>query len=153
MFRTIDAIHKDPDTYLPDQLPYLESVSGTKSTVQDLKSIYANNDPLISFDDQTQYWTDLKAPTSYQTIYNAQIASAQKGGILPKDKEYTADDAISGKGVYDQLVALRKGYDDLKADAADLTGEAKTLADEAAAQYEARNYLDAYRKLKTATAT
>ena len=153
MFRTIDAIHKDPKTYLPDQLPYLESVSGTKSTVQDLQSIYANNDPLISFDDQTQYWTDVKAPTSYQTIYNAQIASAQKGGILPKDEEYTADDAISGKAVYEQLVALRKAYDDMKGDAADLSGDAKTLADEAAAQYDARNYLDAYRKLKTATAS
>ena len=152
MFRTIDAVAKDPETYLPDQIPYLKSVSGTKSSVQDLKSIYANNDPLIDFDKQTQFWTDLKAPTSYQTIYNAQIASAQKGGILPKGKTYTADDAISGRGVYTQLVALRKAYDGLLPKAKDLSGAKKTMATAAATQYDARNYLDAYRMLSTAVA-
>lgn len=153
MFRTIDAIKADPKKYLPDQIPYLESVSGTKSSVADLEQIYKVNDPLISFDDQTQYWTDLKAPTSYQTIYNAQIKSAQEGGVLPKGKEYTADDAIVGKEFYDQLVALRKAYDDMVADAGDLSGDAKALADSAAEQYEARNYLDAYRQLKAATSS
>jgi ABC-type nitrate/sulfonate/bicarbonate transport system substrate-binding protein len=151
MFRTIDAIAADPEKYLPYQIPYLASVSGTKSTVADLKSIYANNDPLIDFDKQTQYWSDLSAPTSYKTIYDAQIATAQKGGILPKGKKYSADDAIVGKEVYDQLLALRKGYDDLAGKAGSLTGSAKTTAAAAKAQYEARNYLDAYRMIKTAT--
>lgn len=151
MFRTIDAIHEDPKKYLPDQVPYLESVSGTKTSVQDLETIYKVNDPLIGFDEQTQYWSDVKAPTSYQTIYNAQIASAQKGGVLPKGKKYTADDAIVGKDFYDQLVALRKGYDEMLPDAKDLSGSQAALAKEAAAQYKARNYLDAYRQLKAAT--
>ncbi|MDN8779976.1 hypothetical protein Q0M83_14915, partial [Staphylococcus aureus] len=53
MFRTIDAIAEDPKKYLPDQVPYLESVSGTKSSVQDLQTIYKVNDPLIGFDEQT----------------------------------------------------------------------------------------------------
>ncbi len=152
MFRTIDAIAADPEKYIPDQLPYLASVSGTKSTVADLKSIYANNDPLIPFDKQTEYWSDPKAPTSYKTIYDAQIASAQKGGVLPKGKTFTADDAIIGKEVYDQLVALRKGYDDLAAKAGSLTGAAKAMAADAKTQYDNRNYLDAYRMIKTATA-
>lgn len=152
MFRTIDAIAADPEQYLPDQIPYLESVSGTKSTVEDLKSIYANNDPLIPFDKQTQYWGDVSAPTSFKTIYDAQIASAQKGGILPKGKTFTAEQAIVGKEVYDQLVALRKGYDDLVAKASGLSGAKKTMAADAKAQYDARNYLDAYRMIKTATA-
>lgn len=153
MFRTIDAIQKEPEKYLPDQVPYLESVSGTKTSVEDLQQIYKVNDPLINFDDQTQYWTDLEAPTSYQTIYNAQIKSAQEGGVLPKGKEFTADDAIVGKDFYDQLVALREAYDEMAGDAGDLSGEAKTLAESAAAQYEARNYLDAYRQLKAATSS
>lgn len=151
MFRTIDAIQEDPKKYLPDQVPYLTSVSGTKTSVSDLEQIYKVNDPLINFDDQTQYWTDLGAPTSYQTIYNAQIKSAQEGGVLPKGKEYTAEDAIVGKEFYDELVALRKAYDELLPEAGDLEGEAKALADSAAEQYEARNYLDAYRQLKAAT--
>lgn len=151
MFRTIDAIAEDPEKYLPKQIPYLESVSGTKSSVKDLKAIYANNDPLIPFDEQTQYWTDLKAPTSYKTIYEAQIASAQKGGVLPKGKTFTAEDAIVGKDLYDQMVALRKAYDGLLDQASGLSGAAKTMAGAAAKQYAARNYLDAYRMLKTAT--
>ncbi|MCW3014942.1 MAG: transporter substrate-binding protein [Solirubrobacterales bacterium] len=152
MFRTIDAIASDPARYLADQIPYQESVSGTKSSVQDLKSIYTNNDPLIPFDEQTQYWTKLDAPTSYKTIYDAQIASAQKGGVLPNGKTFTADQAIIGKEVYDQLVALRKGYDGLAAKASGLSGAEKTMAAAAKKQYDARNYLDAYRMLKTATA-
>lgn len=152
LYRTIDAIAADPEKYLPDQIPYLESVSGTKSTVADLKSIYANNDPLIPFDKQTQYWSDLSAPTSYKTIYDAQIASAQKGGILPKGKTFTADDAIIGKEVYEQLVALKTAYDSVAAKASGLSGAQQTMADGAKAQYDARNYLDAYRMLKTATA-
>ena len=39
------------------------------------------------------------------------------------------------------------------ADAGDLSGDAKALADSAAEQYEARNYLDAYRQLKAATSS
>jgi hypothetical protein len=152
MFRTIDAIHSAPKRYLPDQIPYLASVSGTRSTVQDLQTIYANNDPLISFDDQGQYWTDVDGPRSYKTIYDAQIASAQKGGVLPKGKSFSADDAIIGKTVYDQLLALKQAYDGMVSKASGLTGANKTMAADAAKQYDARNYLDAYRKLRTATA-
>ena len=152
MFRTIDAIHNEPAKVLPDQVPYLTSVSGTPVSVSDLKTIFSYNDPLVSFEDQTKIWNDPHGTNSYLTIYNAQIKSAEAAGILPKGSNYTAQDAIIGAETYNQLVALRHAYDGLKPKASGLSGQKATLAASAAKQYAARNYLDAYRMLKTALA-
>jgi ABC-type nitrate/sulfonate/bicarbonate transport system substrate-binding protein len=152
MFRTIDEIGKHPDQVLGDQVPYLTSVSGVPVSVADLKAIFTVNDPLVPFEKQTAIWDTPGGQNSYQTIYNAQIKSAQAGGVLPKGTTYTADDAINGAETYNQLVALRSAYDALKPTVAALTGAKATLATDAATQYANRNYLDAYRMLKTATA-
>lgn len=152
MFRTIDAIHKEPEKVLPDQVPYLTSVSGTPVSVSDLKTIFSYNDPLVSFEDQTKIWNDPHGTNSYLTIYNAQIKSAEAAGILPKGSHFTAQDAINGAETYNQLVALRHAYDGLKPKASGLSGRKAALAGSAAKQYAARNYLDAYRMLKTALA-
>lgn len=152
MFRTIDAIQADPDRYLQDLSPYITSVSGSKTTVSDLKTIFKVNDPFVPFEEQSQYWTDIKGPRSYQTVYNAQIASAQAGGVLPKGKTFTADDAINGRVAYAQLLELKQGYEDLKGKAGSPAGAKAALATKAAAQAKARNYLDAYRLMKAATA-
>jgi hypothetical protein len=152
MFRTIDAIQAEPDKVLPDQAPYLTSVSGTPVTVGNLKTIFTDNDPLQNFEAQAKIWDDPKGNESYLTIYTPQIASAQAGGILPKSKHFTPQDAIIGAETYNQLVALRKAYDGLKPKASGLTGAKATMAASAATQYANRNYLDAYRMLKTALA-
>lgn len=150
MFRIIDAIEADPDKYLADQAPYITARSGVKTAPQDLETIFNTIDPLVPFEDQTQFWTDLKGPMSYESVYSAQIKSATEAGILPEDGDFSPDDAIVGKQFYDELVALKEAYDELLPDADGLSGESAELAEEAAAQYEARNYLDAYRQLKTA---
>jgi ABC-type nitrate/sulfonate/bicarbonate transport system substrate-binding protein len=146
-FRIFDAITKDPEKYLAFQTPYLSARSGVKVTVPELKTILSINDPLVGFEDQTEFWTKVDGPRSYQSVYKAQIASAQKAGIIPKDKQFTPDDAIVGKQYYDELVALKKAYDDLLPKAG--SGDAALVA-KAKTQYENRNYLDAYRLLKAA---
>jgi ABC-type nitrate/sulfonate/bicarbonate transport system substrate-binding protein len=152
MFRTIDAIQEDPLEYLADQVPYLTSVSGTKTTAKDLDTIFKANDPLIPFEDQSQYWVDLKGPRSYQTVYGAQIASATAGGVLPKGSKLTPEDAINGRETYTKLLALKKGYESAVKGAGKLDGQQATLAAAAKKQADARNYLDAYRMITAAAA-
>lgn len=152
MFRTIDAITKDPLTYLEDQVPYLTSVSGTKTTAKDLDVIFKANDPLIPFEEQTQYWTDLSGPRSYQTVYSAQIKTAQGGGVLPKGKTFTPDDAINGRATYTKLVQLKTAYEAAAKSASGLDGTKAKLAADAKTQAANRNYLDAYRLITAATA-
>lgn len=152
MFRTIDAIQKDPITVLADQAPYMTSVSGQTTSARDLATIFKVNSPLVSFEDQTQFWTDLEGPRSYQTIYGAKIAAAVRGGALPKASKLTADDAINGRAAYVKLVALKNAYEDTARTKSKLTGQAAELATAAKRQSDVRNYLDAYRLIKAAVA-
>jgi hypothetical protein len=147
MFRTIDAIRAHPEI-LSDQVPYLTSASGVPTSVQSLQQTYKAIDPLYTFEEQAAFWKP-SGPLSYATIYNPQIAAAQKGGILSSSHQYVAEDAIIGANAYNDLVALKQAYDALKTKA---SSPNSALASRAAAQYAHRNYLDAYRILKAAVA-
>lgn len=151
MFRIIDNIKQNPDKVLPSQVPYISSVSGTKSSVVALKGAYTFIDPVSDFEEQTEFWVDLEGHRSYQTVYGAQIKAAQAGGVLPKDKTFTPDDAILGRETYLELVKLKRDYEELKASATGLSGDKAKLAQQAATHAEHRNYLDAYRLQKAAS--
>lgn len=150
MYRTIDAIKEEPERYLKDEAPYLTSVTGVKTTDADLKDLAENLFSFKTFEEQTEYWVDLDNPFSYKSVYGAQIDAAKNDGVIPKNLDVKPEDVMVGEKYYKKLVALREAYDGLKAKAADLTGEKKALADDAAVHYENRNYLDAYRMLRTA---
>ncbi len=151
-FRIFDAIKKTPQAALALQAPYLTARSGVKVTVPELKAILGTTDPLVSFEDQTQFWTNLAGPRSYLSVYKPQIASAQKAGILPSGQSFTPDDAIVGKQFYDELVALKAAYDTMLPKASGLSGAKAALAAKAATMYTDRDYLDAYRLLSAAVA-
>jgi len=151
MFRIIDYALEDPDKAFALQAPYLKTRSGVDIGVDGIKTIFKGIDPFVKFEDQPQFWGK-RAGNSlhYETVYEPQIAAAVKGGILPKGKTFKPSDGIIGKQVYDTLVGLKKQYDALAPKASGLSGDAATLATSAKAQYDARNYLDAYRMLNTA---
>lgn len=152
MFRTIDDIEEDPDSALPDQLPYLESRSGVDLGVDGLKQVYEVIDPLTPFEEQPKYWDEsLKDPTYFETVYSEQIKAAQSGGILPAGDSLEPSSNIVGGKYYQILMDLKEGYDDLLTDVDELTGDSAELAADAAKQYEWHNYLDAYRLLKAAS--
>jgi len=152
MFRTIDAVVDHPDQYLQEQLPYLTSVTGVDETLPNLKDTQDLLFDFVPFEEQAKWWSDVDGPNSYQSVYSAQIDSAKQSGIIPADKDVTPDDAIVGRDFYEQLVALKNAYDKLLAQKGkNLSGAKGQLAEQAAEQYAARNYLDAYRMLKTAT--
>jgi hypothetical protein len=147
MFRTIDAIKEAPDDTLADQVPYLTSVSGVKASVESIKQVFRVVDPLIPFEDQDEVWNDPSSPRSYERIYNAQIKPAEAGGVLPKGK-FTARDAMIGADPYNALVKLKREYESLRKQ--DAKASRSPLGKQAAKHYDNRNYLDAYRMLKTA---
>ena len=152
MYRIIDAVLADPDRMLAMQLPYLESRTGGAVGLDGLKHVITKLDPLTSFEDQAQYWTDTSSPFYFKTLYVGQIEAAQKGGILPKDKEFAPEDIIVADEIYKEMVRLKEEYDELESGASDVSAEKQKLVDGARTQYEARNYLDAVGMLKAALA-
>ena len=149
MFRMIDAVVADPAQVARDQAAYFASRAGAATPPEQMVQTYKAIYHFIPFKEQPEVWGN--GPRSAQKIYSAQIAQAEKGGLLPAGKGYTPDDAIIGGDLYRQLVTLKKGYDDLVGEAKGLDGRKGDLARQAAQQYEHYNYLDAYRMLKTAT--
>lgn len=152
VFRIIDAVLKDPEATLPDQTTYLERVTGTDIGVPGLTKVLTEIDPLTPFDEQADYWVNEDARFYYTKLYEPQIEAAQEGGVLPKNKQFKASDLIVAGKYYEELVELKEKYDGMVGQAGDLSGEKKELAEDAATQYEAFNYLDAVRLLEEALA-
>ncbi|MEV6216677.1 ABC transporter substrate-binding protein [Nocardia sp. NPDC051833] len=152
MFRIIDDILGKPDASLAAQLPYLNERSGLNLQVAGLQKIYDVIDPVVPFEGQPKFWDEgSRDPKNYQVVYSEQVAAAKKGGILP-DKAFELAQHFVGGKFYEVLMRLKADYDELVGQAATLTGKPAELAAQAAQQYQWRNYLDAYRILKTALA-
>lgn len=147
-FRIVDAILHQPNTTLPVQVPYLESVTGGNYDLQDMKLIYGKIDPVTPFEAQGKYWLEVDNPQYYKNIYNPQIKSLQEGGVLPKDQKLDASQVFLGTEVYQTMLNLKNQYEGLAPDAKkanpDLAAKAQTQADN-------RNYLDAVRFALAAT--
>jgi hypothetical protein len=71
MFRIIDQVKADPTTALGYEAPYLRSVAGTNTTPEDLGKIMKTLDPLVSFEEQTRFWTDTSNPYYYKNVYGS----------------------------------------------------------------------------------
>ena len=154
MFRIIDNINEDiannTDHALKLEVPVIEAAAGTKLGVEGLRTIFKTLDPMKSFEDQAEYWLDQDSPFHYWNVYKPQIHAAQQGGLLPKDKKFSPDDAFTAPYVYRTLLQYRRWYDQLTPKAAGLSGDRAKLAEQAAVHYKDRNYLDAFRMLDAA---
>jgi ABC-type nitrate/sulfonate/bicarbonate transport system substrate-binding protein len=154
MFRIIDAVNTDlakkTDEALALEVPVIEAAAGVQLGVEGLRSIFTTLDPLLSFEQQADYWVNQDNPNYYWNVYMPQIKAAQKGGLLPADQRYIPDQAFTAPDVYKTLLRYRTWYDQLIGKAAGLDGERAQLAKIAAHHYEIRNYLDAYRILNAA---
>lgn len=145
-FRIIDAIKADPKGALAIDAPFLQAAAGTNTTAADLEVIMAVLDPLYTFEDQANFWVNEKSPWYYKSVIAPQLDAAKKGGLIPADSTYTPDDVTVGAGVYKDLVALKGLYDEM----APKVSASSPAAKAAGVQYKNRNYLDAYRILKSA---
>lgn len=154
MFRIIDVINTDlangTDDAIALEVPVIEAAAGVELGVDGLRAIFTTLDPLLSFEDQADYWVNQDSPNYYWNVYMPQIKAAQDGGLLPSDKEFIPDDAFTAPYVYKTLLRYRTWYDQVVDRAAELDGERARLAEVAATHYAIRNYLDAYRILDAA---
>lgn len=154
MFRIIDAINTDlangTDHALALELPVIEAAAGVKLGIDGLRAIFTTLDPLLSFEDQADYWVNQDNPQYYWNVYMPQIKAAQNGGLLPSDKEFIPDGAFTAPHVYKTLLRYRTWYDQMVDGAAALEDNRARLAAVAETHYANRNYLDAYRVLNAA---
>ena len=151
-FRIADAWKADPEATLAQEVDYLESVSGAEIGLDGLVQVFANLNPLVTFEEQAAYWVDESDPFHYTNVYSFQIAELQEGGVLPEGEELDPSDVIIGDEIYAELLALKEQYDALLPEASGLTGDCTALAEQAQTQYDNRNYLDAARMLEVAVA-
>jgi ABC-type nitrate/sulfonate/bicarbonate transport system substrate-binding protein len=146
-YRIIDELQNKPEQILKFSLPTLRTSTGVDLTLEQSVSLFKDFYGTVNFDQQADLLLNPDYPLFYESVYASQIEAAVAGGIVPKDLDLKPEDMIVQKSLYEDLVSLKKQYDDLKA-SEDPKGE---LADKAAVFYTHFNYLDAYRYLKAAS--
>jgi ABC-type nitrate/sulfonate/bicarbonate transport system substrate-binding protein len=146
-YRIIDQIDRDPDTALAILLPHLNAAAGVELTLADCKLVFARFYQLVSFEASADHLLNRHFPLQVDNVYLPQIEAAKKAGVIPASANVTPEDMFVGSGLYRILIDLKKRYDDLKGSA---TSE-PVLAAKAEEQYKNRNYLDAYRLLRSAS--
>jgi hypothetical protein len=145
MWRTIDAVHKDPSLF-DIQAPYLNSVSGTNLDGAGVKSTIEALDPLLPFDYGTNFYEDENSVVFYKNAWPAIIAEYVKNGTLPEGA-VNADELIWGAAIWHQLNDYRTRSGELIKDLEqkELSAEAKDLLEKAKQHFEWFNFLDAFR--------
>ncbi|MBT0769146.1 ABC transporter substrate-binding protein [Kineosporia sp. J2-2] len=138
IYRLIDEMQADSEATAATFVDYVNSYTGTDLTAAELAGTFDNIYSLRGFDEATAFYTDSDDPFFYETVATANLAVLAGQGVI--DEGHTPDElSIAGK-VYAALVRYRQEAD--KALASAPAGDLKTRAQ---AQYDARNYLDAYR--------
>jgi ABC-type nitrate/sulfonate/bicarbonate transport system substrate-binding protein len=146
-YRIIDQVDRDPDTALAILLPHLNAAAGVDLTLSDCKVVFARFYQLISFEASADHLLHRHSSLQLDNVYVPQIMAAKKGGIIPAHDRVTPEDIFVGSSFYRILTDLKKRYEGLRG-----SGPfASALAVRAEEQYKNRNYLDAYRLLRSAT--
>lgn len=146
-YRIIDELQNNPQEILKVSLPTLSTATGTDLNIDQAVALFEDFYGTLNFEQSADIMLNPDYNLYYEMVYSSQIKAAKEGGVLPKDTEATPDDLIVMKSLYNDLVALKAQYDEIK-ESENPTGE---LADQAAEFYETYNYLDAYRLIKAAS--
>lgn len=139
IFRASDLVRKDPDAASAEQLPFLNSYAGSDLTKEDLAFLQGPISRERTFDEMDTYYA---RPGSFNltTAGDAQIKSFREKKVLKR--AHTVAEIDGASKVWRDLVDYRRRADELF----DKVGDDPMVA-KARAQYDARNYLDAYRFL------
>lgn len=151
MFRLIDAINKAPQNELQYELGYLNAFAGTHLNVQELQANITRLDPLISFSEQAQYYSNPKSSLYYKNWFAATLNYDIKQGALKKGN-YSADNLIWANKVYNELANYQHKTDGLLKSAANkhLSSRGSALITKAKEYYSWFDFLDSYRYAKAA---
>lgn len=153
LFRTIDAIQKNPKEMINLQVPYLNSVAGTNLDWKAIKQIFDHLDPLSNWEYQANYCTKKTSALYYKNAYTALLNDAAKQKLIPAGR-FVADDLIWACQVYDKLKSYQTQTDKLLASlkGKKLTPEKTKLVKQANRYYAWFDFLDAYRSARAAAA-
>ncbi|GAA1733836.1 hypothetical protein [Aeromicrobium alkaliterrae] len=138
MYRLIDEIEADPEATAADFVDYVNSYTGSSLTAAELAQTFQGLYSVRNFEDASEFYLDQGSDFFFDEVAGAQIDELAEQGVIG-DNHGPASLSIAGQ-VYEALVRYREEADAILADLPD--GELKTAAQ---AQYDARNYLDAYR--------
>ena len=152
VWRTIDAVQKDPSLY-ELQAPYLNSVAGTDLDAAGVEETVAILHPYSSFEDNEKYFVDEDHILFWKNAWPAIIGDWTDKGLVPADA-VTTEEFVWAAPIWQQMKEYRSKSGDLisQLENQSLDAEKQELLAKAKQHYEWFNFLDAYR-FATAAAT
>jgi len=138
VYRLIDDFQADPEGVAADYVDLLNSYTGSQLSAADLAATFEGLYSLRDFEAAAEFYEDEDAPFFFETVMGAQVAQLTAQGVIAEG--HTASELSIADEIWRALVTYREEADDALAAAPD-----GALKDAAQAQYDARNYLDAYR--------
>ena len=140
IYRILDELRHDHAAAAAAQLPFLNAYTGTKLTESDLAQVHKTIAVLRTFDEMGEFLTQPSSPNDIYTDGQAQIDQLVADKVLKHPHKVAEVEGATR--VWLDLHRYRDAADKLKAA---VGGKNAALAAKAQAQYNARNYLDAYR--------
>jgi NMT1/THI5 like len=151
VWRTIDAVQKDPSLY-ELQAPYLNSVAGTDLDAEGVEQTVAILHPYSSFEDNEKYFVDADHILFWKNAWPAIIGDWADKGLVPADA-VTTEDFIWAAPIWQQMKDYQSKSEALigELEGQSLDAEKQELLAQAKQHFERFNFLDAFR-LATAAA-
>lgn len=138
IYRLIDDLEADPESTVERFRAYLNSYTGSEVTTEELAGMFDGLYSMRNFEDASELYLEEGSAFYFDEVMGAQIDSLAETGVIQDG--HTPDQLSIAGQIYEDLVRYREAADEALEAAPD--GELKTRAQE---QYDARNYLDAYR--------
>lgn len=104
--RINQMIHDSPDKALAIQLPFVNSIAGTKFDAKTGQVAYDTLDPFLTFKDLNATFNDAASPLNEKYVLGAAIKQAEGNGALPKGKYSASSFSVAAK-IYNELVSLK----------------------------------------------
>lgn len=138
VYRLVDDMEADPAAVTADYVDLLNSYTGSELSAEQVAQTFDGLYSLRNFEDAAEFYETEGAPFFFDTVMGAQIDTIAEQGVI-KEGHTPADLSIA-----DEIWASLKEYQ-VAADEAIAAAPEGDLKTRALAQYDARNYLDAYR--------
>jgi hypothetical protein len=152
VWRTIDAVQKDPSLY-ELQAPYLNSVAGTDLDAKGVEQTVAILHPYSSFEDNQKYFVEEDHILYWKNAWPAIIGDWADKGLVPADA-VTTEEFVWAAPIWQQMKDYQTQSEALigQLEGQSLDPEKQELLAQAKQHFEWFNFLDAYR-LATAAAS
>jgi hypothetical protein len=150
VWRTIDAVQKDPSLY-ELQAPYLNSVAGTDLDAAGVEQTVAILHPYSSFEDNEKYFVDENHILYWKNAWPAIISDWSDKGLVPADA-VTTEEFVWAAPIWQQMKDYQSKSGDLisRLEGQSLDADKEELLTKAKQHYERFNFLDAYRMASAA---